>query len=99
MSRLKLEVAAEELGRRAAETAGQGEGEVPLNRCVCERPTGHRDGTDPVEFVAQGLPILPFEEFSERHGFTDGEVHHRESITNLGDATRRAGRRAVDPRD
>ena len=36
---------------------------------MSERSTRHGDGADAIEFVAQGLPFLPLEEFGERHGF------------------------------
>src|SRR5271170_2012299 len=35
----------------------------------------HGGGFDAIEFVAQFLPVLPFEEFGERHRLSHGEVH------------------------
>ena len=39
------------------------------------RSAGHGGGFDAIEFVAQFLPFLPFEEFGERHRLPHGEVH------------------------
>ena len=66
---LDLEIAAEELTRLTAEARSKGESEIPLDLCVPDAAAGHRHGADAIEFVAQGLPFLPLEEFGERHGF------------------------------
>ena len=66
---LEFEVAAVELARLAAEASADGDSEISLDVCVADAAADHRDGADAVEFVAQGLPFLPLEEFGERHGF------------------------------
>ena len=38
-------------------------------------------GSYAVKFVAQCLPLLPYEEFGERHRFSRHEVHGRQSST------------------
>src|SRR5271166_504244 len=42
---------------------------------MSNRAAGHGGGFDAIEFVAQFLPVLPFEEFGERHRLPHGEVH------------------------
>src|SRR5208337_1475428 len=42
---------------------------------MSNRAAGHGGGFDAIEFVAQFLPFLPFEEFGERHRLPHGEVH------------------------
>src|SRR5271170_4015583 len=42
---------------------------------MTNRAAGHGGGFDAIEFVAQFLPVLPFEEFGERHRLPHGEVH------------------------
>ena len=66
---LKLEVASIEATRLASEARAERRGEVGLDVCVTGRPADHRHGADAIEFVAQRLPLLPLEEFGERHGF------------------------------
>ncbi len=75
VSDLNLEVAAKELAGFAAKAPADGYRKVSLNCCVGKRPTGPRNGCDPVELVAQRLPLLPREEFGERHRLAQGEVH------------------------
>ena len=53
----------------ATETPAKGGCEISLDGRVAIRPARHGDGADAIEFVAQGLPFLPLEEFGERHGF------------------------------
>ena len=71
---LKLEVAPVEATSLASETPAKGGREISLDGRVAICPAGHGDGADSVEFVAYGLPFLPFEEFGERHGIAQGEV-------------------------
>ena len=66
---LKFEVAAIEAARTPSEARPERSGQVGLNVSVPGRSACHGDGADAVEFVAQGLPFLPLEEFGERHGF------------------------------
>jgi hypothetical protein len=42
---------------------------------MTNRAAGHGEGFDAIEFVAQFLPLLPFEEFGERHRLSHSEVH------------------------
>jgi hypothetical protein len=74
---LKFEIASVELARLSAEAACQGKSQISLDGRVTECAAGHGDGADAVEFVAQGLPFLPFEELGERHRFAQGKVHRR----------------------
>src|SRR5271166_366966 len=71
---LKFEVAPVEATSLAPETPAKGGREISLDGRVAIRPAGYGDGADSVEFVTQGLPFLPFEEFGERHGSAQGEV-------------------------
>ena len=75
LSNLKFEVAAKKLARAAPEAARQGKSQVALDTRVSHAAAGHRNRADAVEFVAQRLPFLPFEELGERHGLAQGEVH------------------------
>src|SRR5271157_2893192 len=65
---------------------------------MTDRAAGHGDGLDAIEFVAQFLPVLPFEEFGERHRLPHGEVHgdHCSTFPHLllpGDAEGRSAMR------
>ena len=65
---LDLEIAAEELTWLTAEPDTKGDSEIPLDLSVPDAAADHRHGADAIEFVAQGLPFLPLEEFGERDG-------------------------------
>src|SRR5271165_4695495 len=65
---------------------------------MSNRAAGHGGGFDAIEFVAQFLPVLPFEEFGERHRLPHGEVHgdHCSTFPHLllpGDAEGRSAMR------
>jgi uncharacterized protein YjbI with pentapeptide repeats len=66
------------VGAQAASKRG---GNVGLNIGVSCRSSSHCDGLGTVEFVALLLPLLPCEEFGERHRLPHGEVHGRQSTT------------------
>src|SRR5271166_1120893 len=87
---LKFEVAAVEAARLAAKSSTHGDREVSLDVCVTGCSTRHGDGADAVEFVAHGLPFLPFEEFGEGHGFAQGKVHGTLCLSRIGDGRDRA---------
>src|SRR5271165_1227322 len=65
---------------------------------MSNRAAGHGGGFDAIEFVAQFLPVLPFEEFGKRHRLPHGEVHggHCSTFPHLllpGDAEGRSAMR------
>src|SRR5208282_1942377 len=62
---------------------------------MTNRAAGHGGGFDAIEFVAQFLPVLPFEEFGERHRLPHGEVHgdHCSTFPHLVQPGRGTGRR------
>src|ERR1700685_3649002 len=72
---LDLEVAAEELAWLSAQPASERQRKIALNGGMGEASASHCDGFGAVEFVAQFLPLLPCEEFGERHRLPYGEVH------------------------
>src|ERR1700677_3169671 len=78
---LDLEVAAEELAWLSAQPASERQRKIALNGGVGEASASHCDGLGAVEFVAQFLPLLPCEEFGERHRLCRREVHGRQSST------------------
>ena len=75
LSDQNFEVASMKFARLAAQAASDRDREVALDIGVGRRSSGHGGGFDAIEFVAQFLPLLPFEEFGERHGLAHGEVH------------------------
>jgi hypothetical protein len=77
VDRADLEVASVKPAQLASEAVSQRGRDIRLNVGVGARAARHRDRSDAVEFVAQGLPFLPCKEFSEGHGFTQREVHER----------------------
>ena len=78
---LDLEIAAIEAAWLASQACPERRGEVSLDVRVGPRSAGHRDRGDAVEFIAQRLPFLPFEELGERHGLAQGDVHGRRSLS------------------
>src|SRR5208282_3030440 len=62
---------------------------------MTNRAAGHGGGFDAIEFVAQFLPVLPFEEFGERHRLPYGEVHgdHCSTLLHWAFSPSSAGRR------
>jgi len=64
---LDLQMASVEIAGSAAKTAADRDREIGLNLRVRGCPAGHRHRSDAIEFVSQGLPFLPAEEFGERH--------------------------------
>src|SRR5580704_3788818 len=76
-----LKVAPVKLARFPAQAASKRGGNVGLNIGVSRRSSGHCNGLGAVEFVPLLLPLLPCEEFGERHRLPHGEVHGRQSST------------------
>jgi hypothetical protein len=71
---LDLEVAAVEPAGSAAQATADHDGEIGLDGRVGARAAGHRDGTNAVEL---GLPLLPGEEFGQRHRIADSKSHRK----------------------
>src|SRR5208337_4695316 len=90
-----FEVAAIKFTRHAAHTVSKRSDEVGLNIGVGRRSACHGGGFNTIEFVAQFLPLLPFEEFGERHRFPHGEVHagHCSTLPHWAFSPSSAGRR------
>jgi len=79
---LEFEIAAVEAARTAAKARPEGVGQIGLNVGVPDGSAGHCDGTDTVEFIAQGLPFLPIEEFGEHHRSWHDRFIESNIITN-----------------
>jgi hypothetical protein len=79
--RLDLEVAAEELAWLSAQPGSERQRKIALDSGMGKASACHCDGFGTVEFVALLLPLLPCEEFGERHRLPHGEVHGRQSST------------------
>src|ERR1700677_970207 len=78
---LDLEIAPIKLTGLTSQPAAKSYGEIPLDYRMASGAAGHRDGLEAIEFVAQFLPLLPWEEFGERHWLVRPEVHGRQSST------------------
>ena len=65
----------------SAQSASERQGKIALEWPHGQASAGHGDGLGAVEFVALLLPLLPCEEFGERHRLPHGEVHGRQSST------------------
>ena len=70
-----LEIASVKAAGLAPKPSHKSDCQVSLNCGMTSRAAGHGHRFDAIEFVAQFLPLLPFEEFGERHGLAHGEVH------------------------
>src|SRR3984957_16397776 len=79
--RLDLEVAAEELAWLSAQPGSERHRKIALDGGMGEASACHCDGFGTVEFVALLLPLLPCEEFGERHRLPHREVHGRQIST------------------
>jgi len=73
---LDLEIAAIKLTRLTSQPPADSYREIPLDCRMASGAAGHSDGLDTVKFVAQFPPLFPFEEFGQRHGFTNSKVHN-----------------------
>ena len=63
------------LERLTPQTSPERGKQANLNGGMGRRPSNHRDGLEPVELVAQFLPLLPGEELLETHRLAKGDVH------------------------
>ena len=78
-----LQFATEWLARFAAQPTRQRGDKISLNNRVCRCSADHRIGLEPVELVAQFLPLLPGEELGKAHALAQRDIHGIGSAPNV----------------